>query len=571
MNSSEVKEKYLKFFQKKGHKIIPSAPLVLQNDTTTLFTSSGMQPLVPYLLGENHPEGKRLVNSQPAIRIQDIEEVGDNRHTIFFEMLGNWSLGDYFKENQLAWIWEFFTKELNLKPAKLYVSVFKGTDDVPKDVESAKIWQKLGVPENHIFYYGVEKNWWSRSGTPDQMPAGEIGGPDSEVFFEFTSVKHDKKFGEVCHPNCDCGRFIEIGNSVFIQYKKLSNSKLEELDQKNVDFGGGLERITAATNNNPDVFKIDIFKTIIEKIEQATAKAYKGNEWQMRIIADHIRAANALASDGVSPANKLQGYVMRRLIRRAVVKMKLLKGTIEDMDFKNLSNHDSVIEEVERFKKTLDKGLVEVGKIKKIDGKKAFDLYQTYGFPLEISEELFKLKGQEIDHEEFEEEFEKHKNLSRTASAGMFKGGLADHSNETTKLHTVTHLLHESLRRVLGEHVAQRGSNITSERLRFDFSHSEKLKNDEINEVEDMINKEVKKSLPVSFTTKTLKEALEEGALAFFGEKYGDNVNVYSIGDFSKEVCGGPHVTNTSEIGHVRIIKEESAGAGVRRIYAKIE
>lgn len=571
MKASEVREKYLKFFEKKGHKIIPAAPLVLQNDPTTLFTSSGMQPLVPYLLGDNHPEGKRLVDSQPSIRLEDIEEVGDNRHTTYFEMLGNWSLGDYFKENQLAWIWEFFTKELNLKPAKIYVSVFEGTDNVPKDVESAKIWQKLGVPEDHIFYYGVKKNWWSRSGTPEQMPAGEIGGPDSEMFFEFTSVKHDTKFGKTCHPNCDCGRFIEIGNSVFIQYKKLPNGDLEELPQKNVDFGGGLERITAATINSPDVFEIDIFKPIIKKIEQLTDKAYDGNESYMRIIADHLRAANALAQDGVIPANKLQGYIMRRLIRRAVVKMKILKGSIEEDDFRDLSAHEVVIEEVGKFKKTLNNGLHEVEKIDKIDGKAAFDLYQTYGFPLEITEELFRQKGQEINHQEFEEEFEKHKNLSRTASAGMFKGGLADHSEETTKLHTATHLLHESLRRILGDHVSQRGSNITAERLRFDFSHSEKLSESEIKKVEEMINEQIKKSLPVSFEVKTLKEATDDGALAFFGEKYAENVKVYSIGDFSKEVCGGPHVSNTSELGHVRIIKEESAGSGVRRIYAKVE
>jgi len=571
MKSSEVREKYLKFFEKKGHKVIPAAPLVLQNDPTTLFTSSGMQPLVPYLMGDNHPEGKRLVDSQPSIRIQDIEEVGDNRHTTFFEMLGNWSLGDYFKENQLAWIWEFFTKELNLKPAKLYVSVFEGTADVPKDIESAKIWQKLGVPEDHIFYYGVSKNWWSRSGPPAQMPAGEIGGPDSEVFFEFTGVKHDKKFGKTCHPNCECGRFIEIGNSVFIQYKKLGSGGLEELPQKNVDFGGGLERITAATNNYPDVFEIDVFKSIIKNIEQVTNKTYKGNESPMRIIADHLRAANALALDGVIPANKLQGYVMRRLIRRAVVKMKTLKGDINNNDFKDLTDQESVIEEVGRFRKTLESGLREVEKVVKIDGKEAFNLYQTYGFPLEITEELFRQKGQEINHQEFEEEFEKHKNLSRTASAGMFKGGLADHSEETTKLHTATHLLHESLRRVLGEHVSQRGSNITADRLRFDFSHTEKLSEEEIKKVEEMINEQVKKSLPVSFDVKNIKEAVGEGALAFFGEKYGENVKVYRIGDFSKEVCGGPHVSNTSELGHVRIIKEESAGSGVRRIYAKVE
>lgn len=421
MKSFEIRKKYLDFFAKRRHKIIPPAPLVLENDPTTLFTSSGMQPLVPYLLGDNHPGGNRLVDSQPCIRVQDIDEVGDNRHTTFFEMLGNWSLGDYFKENQIAWVWEFFTKEINLNPTKLYVSVFEGSKDVPKDVESAKIWQKLGVPESHIFYYGVEKNWWSRAGTPSQMPAGEVGGPDTEVFFEFTSVKHDKKFGKDCHPNCDCGRFLEIGNSVFIQYKKLANGSLEELPQKNVDFGGGLERITAASNNDPDVFKIDIYKSIIEKIEQITNKPYKGNEEPIRVIADHIRAANELAAGGVVPANKLQGYVMRRLIRRAVVKMKQLVGSAQEVDFKNLSEHEAIIAEVERFKKTLDKGLLEVEKVEKIDGKKAFDLYQTYGFPFELMAEIFAQKGQRLNREEFEREFEEHKRLSRAAGKEVFK------------------------------------------------------------------------------------------------------------------------------------------------------
>lgn len=579
MKVSEVREKYLKFFEDRGHKVIPPASLVLENDPTTLFTSSGMQPLVPYLMGEPHPEGKRLVDSQPSIRVQDIEEVGNLRHTTYFEMLGNWSLGDYFKEEQLPWLFEFLTKELNLDKDKLYVTVFEGNESVPKDTKSFEIWKSLGIPEGHIYEYGVKKNWWSRSGTPDQMPAGEIGGPDSEVFFDFGSELklHEKSEwkDEKCHPNCDCGRFIEIGNSVFIQYKKNEDGTLEELSQKNVDFGGGLERLTAATNNNPDVFQIDVFKKIVEKIENITDKSYKKNGTPMRIITDHIRAANALAHAGVTPSNKQQGYVMRRLIRRASLKMRDLKQNFSIEDFKELTDKKEIVEEVERFKKTLGSGLKEASKIKKIDGKKAFDLYQTYGFPLELTIEIFSEKGQKIDKDEFQKEFEKHKEKSRTASAGMFKGGLADHSVETTKLHTATHLLHTALRKVLGEHVSQKGSNITVERLRFDFSHDKKLTEGEIKKVEDMINAQIKKALPVSYEIMTLDEARKEGALAFFGEKYAEKVKVYTIGDpkgewFSKEVCGGPHVENTSELGHVRIIKEEAASAGIRRIYAKL-
>lgn len=578
MDINSVREKYLNFFKSKGHKIIPAAPLVLENDPTTLFTSSGMQPLVPFLMGEVHPEGKRLVDSQPSIRVQDIEEVGDNRHQTFFEMLGNWSLGDYFKGEQLPWVFEFLTSELGILPEKLYVTVFEGSDSVAKDTESIQIWKSLGIPDDHIFEYGVKKNWWSRSGTPDQMPEGEIGGPDSEVFYDFgenlgiheASAWKDEK----CHPNCDCGRFIEIGNSVFIQYKKESG-KLVELSQKNVDFGGGLERITAALNNDPDVFKIDVFARIIGEIEKVTGQNYKDNERPMRIIADHIRAASALANSGVIPSNKLQGYVLRRLVRRAVVKMRSLKSDVSSEDFKGITGEKSVLEEIDRFKTTLENGLKEASKIEKIDGKIAFDLYQTYGFPLELTMEIFSEKGQEINNEEFQKEFEKHKEKSRSASAGMFKGGLADNGTETTKLHTVTHLLHASLRNVLGNHVSQKGSNITSERLRFDFSHDKKMTEEEIEKVENMINGQIEKALPVSFEIMSLDEARASGALAFFGEKYADQVKVYTIGDpdgkwFSKEVCGGPHVENTREIGHVKIIKEEAASAGIRRIYAKL-
>jgi len=594
MKASEVREKYLKFFESKGHKRISPSPVIPENDPTTLFTSSGMQQLVPYLMGEPHPLGKRLTDSQPLFRAHgansdDVEEVGDNRHLTFFEMLGNWSLGDYFKKEQLSWLFEFLTSKdegLGLDPSKLYISVFEGNEFIGKDDESIEIWKsifsKAGIKAEEgerIFTYPAKKNWWSRSGTPDEMPVGEIGGPDSEVFLDFGEDLrlHEKSSWkkEKCHPNCDCGRFMEIGNSVFMQYKKVDDGKLEELPNKNVDFGGGLERLTAAANSDPDVFKIDIFWPTIEKVQEVTGKSYEGNEKPMRIIADHMRAANFLASEGIIPSNKLQGYVLRRLIRRAALKMRNLKSDFSADDFAGISKEKSVLEEVERFKKTIEGGLKEASKIEEINGKKAFDLYQTYGFPLELTIEIFSEKGQEIDREEFKKEFEKHKEKSRTASAGMFKGGLADHSVETTKLHTATHLLHKSLRKVLGEHVSQKGSNITVERLRFDFSHDKKMTDGEIKKVEDMMNEQIGKALPVSFEIMTLDEARKSGALAFFGEKYGDKVKVYTIGDpdgdwFSKEVCGGPHVENTSELGHVRIIKEEAAGAGIRRIYAKL-
>ncbi len=590
---------YLKFFESKGHTIISPAPLVLENDPTTLFTSSGMQPLVPYLLGEVHPSGRRLVDSQPSIRVQDIEEVGDNRHTTFFEMLGNWSLGDYFKKEQLPWIYEFLTEELKLSKDKLYVSIFEGNDAVSRDSESYEIWKSLGVPEDHIYEYGVKKNWWSRSGTPEQMPEGEIGGPDSEIFFDFgTELKlHETSEwkNETCHPNCDCGRFLEIGNSVFIQYKK-ENGKLVELPQKNVDFGGGLERMAAATIQNPDVFEIKIFKDLITELEMHTQKKYEQNKASFRIIVDHIRAATFLAKAHVVPSNKLQGYVMRRLIRRAVVKArKLSDNAIDPNIFTSLVSEivDSypsyfekdeseklqgvIFDEVNKFHKTLDKGLKEAEKIKEIDGKIAFDLYQTFGFPLELSIEIFQEKGQKIDGEEFKKAFLEHQNKSRSASAGVFKGGLADHSEEVTRLHTATHLLHAALRKVLGTHVQQKGSNITNERLRFDFVHDSKVTPEQIAEIEQLVNSQIEKDLPVSFEMMTVSEADQKGALHFFDKKYEEQVKVYTVGDpdgefFSKEVCGGPHVTSLSQLhGRVKITKEEAVSAGVRRIYATIQ
>lgn len=584
MTSKELKEKYLDFFKNKGHVQISPAPLVLEGDPTTLFTSSGMQPLVPYFKGKKHPSGKRLVDYQPSLRLQDIDEVGDNRHTTFFEMLGNWSLGDYWKKDQLSWIFEFLTKELSIPLEKLSFSVFEGTKDIPRDNDSYDTWISLGVPKEKIFFYGVEKNWWSRSGSPDEMPVGEIGGPDSEIFYDFgEEYGFHKKFKnnkEPCHPNCDCGRFLEIGNSVFIQYEKQKDGSLKELSQKSVDFGGGLERITAVIINEPDIFKTEIYDSSIKALEGEYSVKYGSSEnidKSLRIIADHMRAASAIVSEGIVPSNKGQGYVLRRLIRRSVRyahKINKNKTYLPIESFTDSTNTiDIVKDEVNKFEKTLSNGLKEIDKITELNGKNAFYLYETYGFPLELTEEIAEEKGQKIDKEVFEKEFEKHKNLSRTVSSGMFKGGLSDASENVKKLHTTTHLLHQALRKILGEDVTQKGSNINSERLRFDFSYSQKLSEEEIKKVENLINEQVEKDLPVTFKTKNLTDAKTEGALAFFGEKYGDKVNVYTVGDpegiwFSKEVCGGPHVFSTKEIGRVRIIKQEKVGAGIVRVYA---
>lgn len=575
MTTDEVREKYLKFFEERGHKIIPPAPLVLENDPTTLFTSSGMQPLVPYLMGEPHPEGKRVVDSQPSLRVQDIDEVGDNRHTTFFEMLGNWSFGDYFKSEQLPWVWEFVTEELGLPKEKLYVSVFEGDKDVPKDTESIDIWKSLGVPEDHIFEYDVKKNWWSRAGTPAQMPEGEIGGPTSEMFYEFSSVKHDPKFGDKCHPNCDCGRFLEIGNSVFMVYEKTKDG-LKELPNKNVDFGGGLERLVAATNDDPDIFKIDTLWKIIEKVEKVTSKKYEGNEKPMRIIADHIRAADALGHDGVVPSNKLQGYVMRRLVRRAAVKMKNLKEDFRPSDFGELTTNKDIIDEVGKFERTLGKGLKEFNKLESVDGSSAFDLYQTYGFPLEITLELAQEKGFGVDVDEFKKAFKAHQEKSRSASAGVFKGGLADHSAEVTRLHTVHHLVLAALQKLVDPSIVQKGSNINAERMRMDFNFNRKLTDEEVKKVEDLVNEKIDEDLAVTKKIMPKEEAEKIGAQMEFAKKYPDNVSVYFVGPeespFSVEFCGGPHVAHLSEIGgRVRISKQESAGSGVRRVYAVVE
>lgn len=617
MTSRDIRQKYISFFVERGHKEIEPAKLVLENDPTTLFTSSGMQPLVPFLLGEKHPEGVRLVNSQPSFRAEDIEEVGDNRHTTAFEMLGNWSLGDYFKKEQLSWIWEFLTEELGLDKERMYVTVFEGNEFVPKDEESREIWKSLGIPEERIFEYGVSKNWWSKSGTPDKMPVGEIGGPDSEVFYEFESVKHDPAFGEKCHPNCDCGRFSEIANSVFIQYKKTGDGEFEELSQKNVDFGGGLERLAAAVNDDPDIFNTDLYLPVIKLIEKYSGKNYSQDESKpnIRIIADHLKAATFLIVSGVLPSNKMQGYVLRRLIRRVAVKMHELRGKVNKGEIPTDAfeaacadavlliyeglfgiNEKSqrelvvrvIVEEMEKFGKSLEKGLKEVGKLENIDGKAAFDLYQTFGFPLELTMELVSQKGQTLNKADFEEEFKKHRDLSRTASVGKFAGGLAGHSEIETKYHTATHLLHQALRDVLGTEVFQKGSNITTERLRFDFSFDRKMTDEELREVEELVNKKIAEDLKVERKYMTFEEAKSMNAIGLFDEKYDkSNVSIYCIGPdyamdpaskdkrergnyYSLEFCGGPHVEKTGIIKAIKITKEEAVSAGIRRIRAEL-
>ncbi|MEK7616984.1 MAG: alanine--tRNA ligase [Patescibacteria group bacterium] len=613
MDSKTIRDRYIKFFIDKNHKQIPPSKLVPENDPSTLFTSSGMQPLVPYLLGQVHPEGKRLVNSQPCFRAEDIEEVGDNRHTTFFEMLGNWSLGDYFKKEQLAWCWEFLTKEIGLDKDKLHVAVFEGNDAVPKDNESYEIWKSLGLNEEQIHFYGVEKNWWSRSGPPDKMPEGEIGGPDSEVFYEFTNVEHDKKFGDKCHPNCDCGRFLEICNSVFIEFQKQKDGSLKELSQKNVDFGGGLERITAAVNDNPDIFRIDLNENLIGIIEKHAGREYsqEHNKQYIRIIIDHLKAATFLIIDNIIPSNKLHGYVLRRLLRRSALKtyqltrnytflpllVEVCKEVLRLYDglfsIKNTNSSQDLVrkvvwDEVDKFLKNLEKGLKEIDKLKEINGKVAFDLYQTFGFPYEMTEELFRQKGnQQIDREQFKKEFEKHRELSRTASSGMFKGGLAGHSATEIKYHTATHLLHQALRDVLGPTVFQQGSNITTERLRFDFSFDRKMTDEEVKKVEALINKRIEEDLTVDHMIISLDEAKEMNAIGLFDGKYSGKVSIYGIGSgykldkdakdkrvrggyYSLEFCGGPHVEHTGEIGKIKITKEEAISAGIRRIRAEI-
>ena len=622
MSGNEIRQKYLDFMAKNGHAVIPSSALVPENDPTTLFTGSGMQPLVPYLMGEKHPKGVRLADSQKCFRAEDIEEVGDNRHTTFFEMLGNWSLGDYFKKEQLPWFYSFLVDEVGLDPKRIYVTVFQGDEanNVPRDTESVVIWQELfkarglshevgemgseaegyerGMKEGErIFYYDASKNWWSRAGKPEKMPIGEIGGPDSEVFYDF-GTEHDSKWGEHCHPNCDCGRFLEIGNSVFMEYLKTEQG-FERLPAQNVDFGGGLERIAAATNNDGDVFKIDLLWNVVSQIEDLSGKKYADNLEAFRVITDHIRGAVFMIGDGVHPSNTEQGYFVRRLLRRSVRFADVLgipAGELKNLatsvigtyqtHYVNLSEKqteiiDAIAKEEEQFRKTLEKGMREFEKVantETISGHDAFVLFTTYGFPYELTEELAAEKSLSIDREEFDTEMEAHRAESRAGAEQKFKGGLADHSDKVVQYHTATHLTLAGLRKYLGEHVHQAGSNITGERLRFDFTHDSKVERDVLDKVEEFVNSAIKTGGEVTIEMMPKDVAQSDKTIeASFWDRYPDEVKVYTMTGtdgtvFSRELCGGPHVEKLENItGTYRITKEEASSAGVRRIKAVLE
>ncbi len=635
ISSKDLRKKFIEFYVKKDHKEIQAVPLLAQNDPSLLFVNSGMFPLVPYLAGQTHPQGKRLVNCQRSFRADDIEEIGDHRHDTLFEMLGVWSLGDYFKEEHLNNLYEFLIEEIKLDPKRIYQTVFAGSEYAPKDLEAIEIlknvFKKYGInaevgPETlgkgdlgsgqeiefggktRIFPYR-DKNWWKRGDA-----IGELGGPDSETFYD-TGRPHNEKFGKFCHLNCDCGRFIEIGNSVFMEYIKTENGWEKKLPQRNVDFGGGFERLVMVANNKTNIFETDLFDYLIKFIEEKSGKSYQDFSVSFEIIADHMRAATFLIADGGTPSNKDQGYAVRRLIRRVLVHLKKI-----GVDFKEAANLSELVisymsdaypylkteqegilakinTEVGKFSLTLEKGMKEFEKIERvgvsdeplpekgsfaghaepqISGKVAFDLFQTHGFPIELIIELANEQGKIVDVDGFRERLKKHQELSRKGAEHKFKGGLADASEQTTKYHTATHLLLESLRRVLGQDVFQRGSNITGERMRFDFSHPEKLTKEQIQKAEDLVNEQIQKKLPVSFEEMSLDEAKRLGAMGIFESKYGERVKVYTIGDdktgiFSREICGGPHVSNTGILGKFKIKKEEASSSGVRRIKAVLE
>lgn len=645
MNGNEIRSKFLAFMAQNGHAVIPSSALVPDNDPTTLFTGSGMQPLIPYLMGEKHPMGVRIADSQKCFRSGDIEEIGDNRHTTFFEMLGNWSLGDYFKQEQIRNFWKFLTDELKLDPSRIYVTCYIGNPEanIPKDTESASIWTELfaeknlsvkqvdiGSEENgyavgdqggRIFFYS-DKNWWSRVGGPDKMPVGEPGGPDTEVFYLFPETVHDTKWGQKCHPNCDCGRYIELGNSVFMEYLKTETG-FDNLPNKNVDYGGGLERIVAAVNNSSDVFPSN-HKPILEYFEKHSGKIYGQDEKytkSFRVIADHMKAAVFLIADGIEPGNADQGYFVRRLIRRSVRHADILG--VGENTFANVvqpiaqmysAPYPYLLDQVEKiasiiareeeqFRKTLEAGLKEFNKIslkinattsidetgkkvfnpqaegeKYISGQRAFELFTTYGFPVELTEEIAKERGMTVDIKKFEELMLAHKELSRSGAEQKFKGGLADHSEKVVEYHTATHLMLAGLRKELGHDVHQAGSNITGERLRFDFTHGEKVSDEILKKVEGFVNSALEKGGEVSITMMKKSEAETDPTIeGSFWDRYPEEVKVYTMTApdgtvYSRELCGGPHVQNFSEIkGTFKIVKEESSSAGVRRIKAVLE
>lgn len=627
MTSEEVRSKYLEFFKERGHVVIPSSALLPKDDPTTLLTGSGMQPLVPYLMGREHEKGERLVDSQKCFRAEDIEEVGDNRHTTFFEMLGNWSLGDYFKKEQLPWFFEFLTDIVGIDPKKLYVTVFAGDEEtsIPRDDESVEIWKKLfsgkgieaeavellnntdasekGMQNGRIFYYDANKNWWSRKGTPNAMPAGEIGGPDSEVFYEFADVKHDESFGKNCHPNCDCGRFLEIGNSVFMEYLKNEDGTFSPLPQKNVDFGGGLERITAASIDKNDVFATDLFAPIMNKVEELKPGL---NDSVKRVFADHLRGATFLIADGVVPSNKEEGYILRRILRRVIAYqiahdvhpdlfievIPLISNKFKEIypEVGNSSEIVAVMEtEKQKFKAALNKGLNELSKYDKLTAAHAFRLYESYGLPFELTKE-FAPKGaaDDLNKKDFEKELEKHREVSRAGAGrkfgghglildtGELKAGNEEELRKVTRLHTATHLMQAAIKEVLGGAVRQRGSDITVERTRFDFAFPRKVTREELDQIEVRVNEIVEKNLPFRMVEMPLDEAKKSGALYVEGANYPQTVKVYYSGEtlenaFSKEICGGPHVTSTGEVGKFKIGKEEAVSGGVRRVRGNIE
>ena len=581
MKAIEIRNKYLNFFKAHGHTVVPSAPLIPENDPSVLFTTAGMQPLVPYLLGEKHPAGTKITDFQKCVRTNDIEEVGDNRHLTYFEMLGNWSLGDYFKEESIQMSFDFLTKELLIPAEKLSVTCFAGDEDCPKDEVSAECWKKAGIPEDRIYFYGKDDNWWI---------AGEEGpcGPDTEMFYDTGKPA----CSDNCQPSCDCGKYVEIWNNVFMEYFKDASGKYSKLKQKNVDTGLGLERMTMLLQGKETPFDTELFAPIMEKLVELQSK---DDIQSRRIIAEHLRSSMMIVCDGGRPSNIDRGYVLRRLIRRMIRHMNKLEinldeiSTLIDINIQNLKEmypdleknaeiiKAVILEEKDKFVKTLTHGEKEFTKAmnqtkqegkEKIDGKVVFRLYDTYGFPPEMTKELAKENGIEIDMQEFEKLFKEHQEKSRMGSEQKFKGGLADQSEKTIAYHTATHLLHQALRTVLGEHVKQSGSNITEERLRFDFTHPQKMTKEEIQKVEDLVNEQINRNLTVICEEMSYEDAKDSGAIGLFTDKYGEKVKVYTIGDFSKEICGGPHVTNTGDMGTFKIKKEESSSSGIRRIKA---
>jgi alanyl-tRNA synthetase len=586
MDAQQMRDAYIDFFKSKDHAYIRSAPLIPENDPTVLFTTAGMHPLVPYLLGEKHPAGKRLVDFQKCVRTGDIDEVGDASHLTFFEMLGNWSLGDYFKKESIAWSYEFLTSVLKMDPNSLAVTAFEGEGDIPKDTETAELWKSHGLGDDQIYFYGREDNWWG--------PAGQTGpcGPDTEIFFD----DGRPKCGPSCGPSCHCGKFTEIWNNVFMQYFKDSEGKFTPLEQKNVDTGMGLERILRILNGKETVYDTPLFAGIIGKIEELSGKKYGSDEETtraFRIISDHLRAATFILGDGVVPAKIGQGYILRRLIRRASRYMsklgidKVCMQQISEVVVREYSTaypelernkdfiYTNITAEEEKFQKTLTKGLrrfnemVQENQGETLDGEKVFRLYDTFGFPVELTQELAAERGLKVDLADFDSRFKTHQDASR-GDGGTFKGGLADHSEETTKLHTATHLLNAALRKFVSPDIQQKGSNITAERLRFDFNLDRKCTPEELKQMEDWVNECIKAELPVVCEEMPYEEAKAQGVVGVFTEKYGEVVKVYKIGDVSAEMCGGPHVSNTRELQGFKIKKEESSAAGIRRIKAVV-